>query len=145
MEEGHSDHCWWSQVSPVEGFPGSGCRAVATLYAPWSTQLWCCPVRASIRTFQEGRRQPSTYSDWQKVSITFDIIFFRHFQNVVDLCIARLRTIRASHRMLYWHHCLEYVYRYLSYHRLWLLNVDQRTIVHILNCSYYWFKYYKSN
>jgi len=37
---------------------------------------------------------------------------------VVELCVARLRTLRKGHLILYWHHCLEYVYRYLSYHRL---------------------------
>jgi hypothetical protein len=37
---------------------------------------------------------------------------------VVELSVARLRTLKRSHLVLYWHHCLEYVYRYLSYHRL---------------------------
>jgi hypothetical protein len=45
-------------------------------------------------------------------------ILYRHFQQVVDLCVARLRTIKQSHLVLYWHHCMEYVYRYLNYHRL---------------------------
>jgi hypothetical protein len=47
-----------------------------------------------------------------------DHIFYRHFQTVVELCVARLRTIKQSHLILYWHHCMEYVYRYLNFHRL---------------------------
>jgi hypothetical protein len=47
-----------------------------------------------------------------------DSILYRHFKTVVELCVARLRAIKQSHLILYWHHCLQYIYRYLSYHRL---------------------------
>ena len=45
-------------------------------------------------------------------------MFSRHFQQVVDLCVERLRGLSRSHLMFYWHYCLQYIYRYLDYHRL---------------------------
>ena len=43
---------------------------------------------------------------------------FRHFQNVVGLVLARVKQMRRSQLVLFWHHILQYVYRYLGFHRL---------------------------
>jgi hypothetical protein len=45
-------------------------------------------------------------------------LFSRHFQQVVDICVERIRSMSKSHMILYWHQCLQYIYRYLTYHRL---------------------------
>ena len=41
-----------------------------------------------------------------------------HFDNIAQLVRLRIERMDKSHILLYWHHCLEYVYRFLSYHRL---------------------------
>jgi hypothetical protein len=41
-----------------------------------------------------------------------------HFDAVVRLVLEQCRQIPKHQLLLHWHHCLLYVYRYLSYHRL---------------------------
>ena len=38
-----------------------------------------------------------------------------NFLNVVRLVLARLREIRPSQRLLFWHHILQHLYRYLDF------------------------------
>ena len=40
------------------------------------------------------------------------------FENVAKLVRDRIEQIPKSHILLFWHHCLLYVYRYLDYYRL---------------------------
>ena len=41
-----------------------------------------------------------------------------HFDNIAQLVRLRIERMDKSHIILYWHHCMEYVYRYLNYHRV---------------------------
>jgi hypothetical protein len=41
-----------------------------------------------------------------------------HFDNIAQLVRLRIDRMDKSHILLYWHHCLEFVYRFLCYHRL---------------------------
>ena len=41
-----------------------------------------------------------------------------HFRNVANLVRDRIDQMKRSDILLYWHHCLEFTYRYLFYHRL---------------------------
>jgi hypothetical protein len=40
------------------------------------------------------------------------------FDKVAKLVRLIIERMNRSHIVLYWHHCLEYVYRYLTFHRL---------------------------
>ena len=42
-----------------------------------------------------------------------------HFDNVVQLTVARCLEIRKEHLILNWCHCMLYVFRYLTFYRLW--------------------------
>ena len=63
------------------------------------------------------RHVPTAKSQFNKTSKLI-FVLFRHFQTIVELCMKRIYTIPQSHFILYWHNCLEYVYRYLLLHRL---------------------------
>ena len=41
-----------------------------------------------------------------------------HFDNVVQLVVKRCQEIPKDHLILHWHHCMLYVFRYLSFYRL---------------------------
>jgi hypothetical protein len=41
-----------------------------------------------------------------------------HFNDTVKLVIARCQEIPKQHLILNWHHCLLYVYRYLSFYKV---------------------------
>ena len=42
----------------------------------------------------------------------------KHFDDVVRLAVDRCLQIPKHHNILNWHHCLQYAYRYLSYHKI---------------------------
>ena len=42
----------------------------------------------------------------------------RNFHNVVELTVAKARTIRRSSIVMYWHHCLLALYKYLVFEKL---------------------------
>jgi hypothetical protein len=41
-----------------------------------------------------------------------------HFKETVRLVVARCRQIPKQHLILNWHHCLNNIYRYLSFHQI---------------------------
>ena len=42
----------------------------------------------------------------------------RNFHNVVELTIDKVRTIHRSSIVMYWHHCLLYLFKYLVFEKL---------------------------
>ena len=38
----------------------------------------------------------------------------KHFQQIAELATARVKEIPVTHRILFWHHCQQHLYRYLT-------------------------------
>ena len=47
--------------------------------------------------------------------LTYQFLLYRHFKNVVDLCIKQVQRIPKYQRVLYWHHCLLHMAHYLLF------------------------------
>lgn len=41
-----------------------------------------------------------------------------HFQNVIDMVVNRCNEIPRHHIILFWHHCMAHVYRYLDFNKI---------------------------
>ena len=41
-----------------------------------------------------------------------------YFMNVVLLVLMRLKSVPASRRLLFWHHCAQHVFRFMGFERL---------------------------
>ena len=127
MEEAYHPYAWRCEVCSVHCYLNNIKWTKGTLHAASPSFLQRGSYRDPFLLHQALKSQRARTPNRQEVSIP--LIFHKYslnnpfrysnFTSIIRLVLDKLKSIPKYQRIMYWHHCLQHVYRFLMFEKLW--------------------------